>query len=139
MLELNGEGNRMVKVKLLAVLVPSLLIACTPPRSGAYESDKSQVITEDEVEKSRAVNAFDVIQKLHANFLTSRGESSLSKTKSSRYPTVYVDEQEFGSVSSLRSIPSSQISLIRFYHAWEAVTKYGPDKTGGVIAITTRR
>jgi outer membrane cobalamin receptor len=129
----------MVRLQWLAVLLPLVLIGCTPPHVGADASDRSQIITEDEVEASHAVNAFDVIQKLHANFLTSRGESSLSKTRSSRYPTVYVDEQEFGSVSSLRTIPATQISMIRFYHAWEAATKYGTDKTGGVIEITTRR
>jgi outer membrane cobalamin receptor len=129
----------MVKMHWLAVLLPSVVLGCTPPRAGADASDRSQVITEEEVEASRAVNAFDVIQKLHANFLTSRGETSLGRSRSSRYPTVYVDEQEFGPVASLRTIPASQISTIRFYHAWEAATKYGTDKTGGVIAITTRR
>jgi hypothetical protein len=128
-----------VKMQRLALLFSSIILGCTPPKAGADAIDRSQIITEEEVEASRAVNAFDVIQKLHANFLTSRGESSLSKTRSSRYPTVYVDEQEFGSVASLRTIPASQISTIRFYHAWEAATKYGTDKTGGVIAITTRR
>jgi hypothetical protein len=97
------------------------------------------LITEEEVEASRAPTAFEVIQKLRANFLSYRGETSLSRSRSQPYPTVYLDGQEYGPVSTLRNIPASQVSTIRLYRSWEATTKFGTGNMGGVIAITTRQ
>ncbi|HEX9220220.1 MAG TPA: hypothetical protein VF858_07015, partial [Gemmatimonadaceae bacterium] len=99
----------------------------------------NQLITEEEIEASRAPTAYDVIQKLRANFLSYRGETSFDKRKSQPYPTVYVDGQEFGPLSSLRTIPASQVATIRLYRSWEATTKFGTGNMGGVIAVTTRQ
>jgi outer membrane receptor protein involved in Fe transport len=80
-----------------------------------------------------------VIQKLRANFLSYRGETSLTKNQSTPYPTVYLDGQEFGPINTLRTIPASQIGSIQLLRSWEATTKYGTGNMGGVIAIVTRR
>jgi outer membrane cobalamin receptor len=98
-----------------------------------------QLITEEEVEQSRAPTAYEVIQRLHPNFLTYRGETSFNKNTSRPYPTVYVDGQEFGAIGALRNIPASDVATIRLYRSWEATTKFGTGNMGGVIAITTRR
>jgi hypothetical protein len=116
-----------------------VVVACAPPALGPAAVTDSQFISEDEVEASRAATAYDVIQKLHANFLSYHGETSFDKSKSQPYPTVYVDDQEFGPIASLRSIPASQVSTIRLYRPSEATTKFGGGNMGGVIAITTRR
>ena len=100
---------------------------------------ESQLITEEEVEASRAPTAFEVIQKLRANFLSYRGETSLNHNNSQPYPIVYVDGQEFGPIGSLRNIPASQVSTIRLYRSWEATVTFGTGYMGGVIAITTRK
>jgi len=113
-------------------------LACATPRPGPEVSD-SQLITEDEIDASRAPTAFEVIQKLRANFLSYRGETSFDRQKSQPYPTVYVDGQEYGPIGTLRNIPASQISTIRLYRSWEATTKFGTGNMGGVIAITTRQ
>jgi outer membrane cobalamin receptor len=99
----------------------------------------AQLITEEEVDASRAVTALEVIQKLRANFLTYRGETSFYRNSSQPYPNVYVDGQEFGPIGSLRNIPAAQIATIRLYRSWEATTKFGTGNMGGVIAITTRQ
>src|SRR5438132_6998359 len=114
-------------------------LACASTQSGSGKVADSQFITEEEVEASRAPTAYDVIQKLRANFLSYRGETSFDKRKSQPYPTVYVDGQEFGPLSSLRTIPASQVATIRLYRSWEATTKFGTGNMGGVIAVTTRQ
>jgi TonB-dependent Receptor Plug Domain len=116
----------------------SIAIACSHPRLGPGGVYDSQVITEDEIVDSRAQNAYEVIHKLRANFLTNRGKTSVNNTESA-YPTVYVDDQEFGPISTLASIPASQVSMIRLYRVSEANAKYGNHNLGGVIAITTRQ
>jgi outer membrane cobalamin receptor len=122
-------------------IVSCLLLAlgCAPPRSSSPGSPDPQVITEEQVEASQAATAYEVIQKLRANFLSYRGETSLNRNNSQPFPTVYVDGMEFGQLASLRTIPASQISTIRLYRSWEATTKFGSGNMGGVIAITTRR
>ena len=127
----------MVGARLFVALVPVVLACMTPPPSHA--SPDPQLITEDEVEASRAPTAFEVIQKLRANFLSYRGETSFDRSKSQPYPTVYVDGQEYGPIGSLRNISASQIATIRLYRSWEATTKFGTGNMGGVIAITTRQ
>ena len=116
-----------------------LAVACSHPRYGPGETYDSQVITEDEIVASRATNAFEVIHKLRANFLSNRGQTGVNRTQANSYPTVYVDDQEFGPISSLTSIPAAQIALIRLYRVSEANSKYGTHNLTGVIAITTRR
>ena len=122
-----------------ALLIVAATLGCTRPRLGPGEISNSQLITEEEIDASRANNAYEAIQKLRANFLSNRGETSLDKSKSQPYPTVYVDGQEFGPISSLRSIPASEVASIRLYRSWEATTKFGTGNMGGVIAVTTRQ
>jgi hypothetical protein len=123
---------------MVAAAAVLMAAACHPQGSGRDAPDQ-QIITEQQVEESRGANALEVIQRVRPNFLHDRGETSLSKSRSAPYPTVYVDGQEFGPISSLRLIPASQIATIRLYRAWESATIYGSGNGGGVIAITTRR
>jgi len=121
------------------VIVAAVGAGCTTPKVESTDPVDSHIITREEIEASRTATAYDAIQKLRANFLSYRGETSMSKSNSHPYPTVYVDGQEFGPISSLRSIPASQVATIRLYRSWEATTKYGTGNMGGVIAVTTRQ
>ena len=129
----------MIGTRLILISLTTVIVACTPPSVSSSENATSQLITEDEIEASRGVTAFEVIQKVRANFLSYRGETSLDSRISTPYPTVYVDEQPYGPISTLRNIPASEIALIRLYRAWEATTRYGTGNMGGVIAIVTKR
>jgi hypothetical protein len=130
----------MVRARFTLALLSGFVLACAPkPRLGPGEVSNSQLITEEEIDASRTQTAYDAIQKLRANFLSYRGETSFDRNQSQPYPTVFLDGQEFGPISSLRSIPASQISTIRLYRSWEASTKFGTGHMGGVIAITTRQ
>ena len=122
----------------MLIAVAGAALACTTPKPGPVDVGDSRIISREEIEASRTATAYDAIQKLRANFLTYRGETSLNRNTSQPYPTVYVDGQEFGPLSSLRSIPASQVETIRLYRSWEATTKFGEGHMGGVIALTTR-
>ena len=54
-------------------------VACSHPQLGPGEIYNSQVITEDEIAASHASNAFDVIHKLRANFLTVARPASIAR------------------------------------------------------------
>lgn len=129
----------MFRARLLVAILSGVAFGCSPARLGPGDVSNSQLISEEEIERSGAVTAYDAVQKLRANFLTYRGETSFDKSKSQPYPTIYVDGQEFGPLSSLRSIPASEVAVIRLYRSWEATTKFGTGHTGGVIEVTTRQ
>lgn len=120
-------------------MIVTAVLGCSTPKVESAGPADSHIITREEIEASHTATAYEAIQKLRANFLSYRGETSISKTNSQPYPTVYVDGQEFGPISSLRSIPASQVETIRLYRSWEATTKYGTGNMGGVIAVTTRQ
>jgi TonB-dependent Receptor Plug Domain len=132
-------GGLMLRVrKFVGVVIPLLIMACAHPKPAGPSAGSGDVITEDEIAASSAANAFEVVRKLRANFFSSRGKTSLIGTSSSD-PTVYVDDQAYGPISSLRTIPASQITSIRLYRSWEATTKYGMGNMGGVIAVATKQ
>jgi len=126
-------------VRLVIALALVTAVGCSHPQLGPGEVSNSSVITEDEIVGSRAANAYEVIHKLRANFLNNRGETSFNKNQSNPYPTVYLDDQEFGPISTLSSIPATQISMIRLYRVSEANARYGTHNMSGVIAITTKQ
>jgi hypothetical protein len=130
-------GGIMV-ARLVTAVALACAVACSHPQLGPGEVYDSQVITEDEIVASRASNAYEIIHKLRANFLTNRGQTSLNRSDSNPYPVVYVDDQEFGPISTLSGIPAAQISSIRLYRVSEANAKYGNHNMSGVISIITR-
>lgn len=132
----------MKRVRLLAgVLVPMLLLGCSHAKSAnPLYSVNPDVISDEEIVAvaANASTAYDIIKKLRGNWFSYRGKTSLIGT-SSADPTVYVDDQVYGPISSLRSIPASQVTQMRIYRSWEATTKYGTGNMGGVIAVATKQ
>ena len=95
------------------------------------------VITTAEIQSANVATAYDLIALYRANFLNSRGPNSIL-LKQPKEPTVYLDNVEFGTIASLRTIQASNIAEIRFIEGWDAMTKYGSDHVAGVIQIFTR-
>ena len=129
----------MLRARILAgVVIPFWLIACAHTQTVSPIHTDPDVITEDEIATVNASNAYDIIKKLIGNFLSYRGKTSMLGT-SNADPTVYVDDQAYGPISSLRTIPASQATSIRMYRSWDAMTKYGQGNMGGVIAVNTKQ
>lgn len=128
----------MIRAHWVGVLVPIVLLGCASQHiaRGAYDPN---LITEDEIVDSHASTAYDVIHKLRANFLSYRGKISIYSPATVSMPTVYVDEQRYGDINILTTIPAEVIATIRLYRAWDATTRYGINNASGVIAITTRQ
>ena len=129
----------MLRVRMLVgVVVPFWLFACAHPQTSSQTPVNADVISEEEIAATNASNAYEVIKRLRANFLSFRGKTSLLGT-SNADPTVYVDDQAYGPIASLKTIPVAQITSIRMYRSWEATTKFGQGNMGGVIAISTKQ
>jgi hypothetical protein len=121
-----------------ALVATAIAVSCLgPPPSGRQLRDR-RLITRAEIEAAQFETAYDVVKRYRADFLRSRGATSLTQ-RSTPYAAVFLDDLEFGTIESLRQIPVDQVSEIRFYEASEAQTKFGSGRMGGVIAITSRR
>lgn len=127
--------RRLPVPALLALLATA---ACTHVGPSG-DSMSSQVILADEIQRSRAVTAYDAIAKLRHNFLSDRGKTSLLDRSAPTVPNVYVDGMLYGPLASLHNIPADQVASIRLYRAWEAQTRYGTENPAGVIEVTTKR
>ncbi len=110
---------------------------CAHPVQNEQMEYNASVITEAEINASGSATAYDVVKKLRGNFLASRGRTSLNEAPPE--PNVYVDENYFGPLNALKSIPATQVASIRMYRAWEVQAKYGPNNLAGVISVYTRR
>jgi hypothetical protein len=127
----------MFRPPLVTALLSATLAACVAPNQVPRPIPDPQLITQDEISYSRATTAYDAIQRLRANFLSRRGETTILG-RSSTYPTVYVDGLKFGGIDALRAIPAGQVATIRLYRSWDAATRYGNSSASGVIDVTTR-
>lgn len=94
-------------------------------------------ITADQIVRTEASNAYEAIQRLQPNFLSSRGPISLLDPTAG-LPNVYLDDVLYGPISSLTTIPVADIGMIRIYHASEATFRFGTGNAGGVIDVFTK-
>jgi len=124
-------------VVLCTLPVTLLATASCASMKRSEDSSDRNIITADEIQSANVSTAYDVITKLHANYLHSRGENSIL-LKQRKEPTVFLDNVEYGSIASLRNIPASNCAEIRFIEGWDAMTKYGSDHVAGVIQVYTR-
>lgn len=123
---------------MMALAAALAVPACTPARTTYAPPREPARITQEEIAASLAVDAYDAVAKLRANFLASRGRTSF-RANESTLPTVFVDGVEYGPISTLRLIAASDVAEIRLFRSWEATTAFGTGFMAGVIAVTTRR
>lgn len=121
---------------VLALFAPLACAHINRAPSG-YDVSDDDIITEEAIARAHAVNAYDAIVKIRANFLSFRGRTSLMGT-SQPDPTVYMDDVPYGTMSALKTIPAEQVSMIRLYRAGQASTKFGMGNMGGVIEVSTK-
>jgi hypothetical protein len=125
----------------LALLALSLLAAgcVTTSRPGPRAGGPRDPITEAEIARIDAADAYDVVQRLRGTFLHSRGITSFERADGGAWPAVFVDGTHLGSIHELRGIPANTIHEVRFLSASDAMLRYGSGYAAGVIQVTTRR
>ncbi len=134
--------TRRLELLHVAVLVAALaslgaLAACVQHQATGAPS-VGTIITEAEIDSVHLSTAYDVIHKLRPQFLADRGKMTLHPNDPPVQVRVYVDNQFYGDVSTLRGILTGTIESIRYYSGSEAQYKYGANNAAGVIAIFTK-
>jgi len=118
-------------------LAMCVMNACARAPKPAQLATNTNVITEDDIARIHVRTAYDAVVRLHANFLTRRGETSVLGT-SNPEPNVYLDDVFIGPVAQLKNIQAADVASIRVYRAWEAGMKFGAGNVGGVIEVYTK-
>lgn len=114
-----------------------IVLGCSRPPQGLPSHDAS-TITQIELDESGMPTVYDAIRKLRPNFLNYQPPTSI-QNPSPRQPEVYLNETHVGDLSTLQQFQTSQIGFVKFYKSAEAIIKYGTNRAGGVIALTTRQ
>ena len=95
------------------------------------------VITQEEIEASTASNVYDLIAQLRDDFLKDRGKISI-RTNQHEKAVVFLNDQEYGILETMRNIPVGRVSEIRYYPGTDAVNRFGAQYGGGIVMLISR-
>lgn len=123
--------HRTVFVALLAAVA-----ACGHSATKRQQRDPN-MITQDEIGRISAANAYDAVQMLRPSFLRARGVPSAASGMPD-VAIVYLDGMKMGDIHQLQRIPSLGIVTIRYVNAIEANQRFGRGHEGGAILVETR-
>ena len=95
------------------------------------------MITAAEIRASSATTLYEVVERLHPEWLSSRGAKTLGGSSGviDTGVQVYVDTQAAGTADVLRQFPITSAALLRYYSAADAQTRFGLGNLNGVIQI----
>lgn len=101
--------------------------------SSRTEPRNPNVITGDQIHEAIASglgNVYDLVARLHPNWMRSTSSQSVQ---------VWLDNQRYGNVASMRNVSLTVITSIRYMGPSEAQGMLGMDNQGGAIVLTTAR
>ncbi|HEV2734568.1 MAG TPA: hypothetical protein VGV85_06995 [Longimicrobiaceae bacterium] len=114
---------------------------------------EQEIISQEEIEAASASDLYELVQRLHPEWLRERGVQSHSQTGKvsggGAAPTVvtpglptilvYQDNARLGGVEALRVIPVADAGTVQFLNAAQATYRFGIGHSNGVILVTTRK
>lgn len=100
-------------------------------RSGGNE------ITQEEILRSSAASAYDLVRSLRPAWLYSRGVRNVQDPRGD-VVQVYVNKARMGGPQMLGQIPASEVESIRFYDAAAANYRFGTGHMRGAIEVITK-
>lgn len=103
-----------------------LLCACSGLNQGSKATTDRYLISEQEIEKTSASNAYELIREKRPEFLWSQGPKTLSRSYgSTRLPSVYLDGIYFGGLAELSRLTVESLKEIRYLNERDAHQKFG--------------
>ena len=119
----------------ILLMVVMSVTACASGGSAGSRSASSSVITEEELATASELNAYEVVQRLRPQWLTTRGPATFSGQQGIR---VYVDGISRGFVTELASLRAVSVKSMRYLTGREATARFGTDHGDGAILVTMR-
>jgi hypothetical protein len=125
---------RKTLLLLAAMLVP--LTASCAARAGAPRESRD-VITAAQIARTQAQNAYEAIEQLQPQWLSSRGATSLTDPTPTE-ASVFMDGMHVGNLEHLKTVAVIDISELKYYAAGPASARFGMGHQRGVIEIVRR-
>lgn len=123
---------RPLPAALLVALVA--LSACASSGSAPRKPHRAtDLITAEDIQGSPYSNAYEVVQSLHSNWLTGRGQS----LDGPFVVRVIMDDQPYGTADQLRAIPTMVLASIRWVDGPTASSRWGLGYAGGAVVLTS--
>ena len=127
-----------MKFRVLCHLTVALLFAfgCGLPAPGSSPTSRN-LITGEDVAGSSAHTAYELVERLQPQWLTSRGNVSLTDA-SATIPSVFLGGVQVGDVEYLRNVLAEDVAEMRYYPPGEAGARFGMGHQRGVIVLTLK-
>jgi hypothetical protein len=124
--------------KYLFVLAAGIAMACASAGGAGSPgtSHNANILTAQEIATTNVTNAFDAVQRLRPNFFRSHGATSISGGDNG-LPTVYLNRQRYGDISTLKNIEAGAVREIHYYSPAEAMSRFSVGNPSGVIEVIT--
>jgi hypothetical protein len=122
----------------------SLAAGCATSRSSTPTTDPD-VITIDQIARSKATNAYDLIATLRPQMFTAhgapttRGQQPSTPGRQALPVVVYIDNVKVGPVAELKALGTLDVREIRYLSPRVATDRWGENHAGGVIFVTTNQ
>jgi hypothetical protein len=107
--------------------------ATDTPGASRQRQDRN-VLTREQLLETGHGNALEAVRALRSNWLLTKGTDSFN---SPTQVQVYLDDNQYGGVDSLRGIAIQQIKFIRYYDGVSASARWGLGHGQGVIYVST--
>jgi hypothetical protein len=115
---------------------------CASRRAGgAHDPD---VITIDQILKSKATNTYDLIATIRPQMFTAHGAPTTRGDQPSALlgrhtppVVVYIDNVKVGPVAELKTLGTADVREVRYLSPRVATDRWGLNHAGGVIHVTT--
>jgi hypothetical protein len=124
-----------MKTRIVLGLALAAGTACASAGASGGPRRSSDVITQEEIEASEGLTAFDVVQQLRPQFLRPAGGGAAGGDP----VRVYIDGARRGGIAELRTVQRTSVAQIRYVSSNDATLRYGTGHRSGAIEVTTRR
>lgn len=116
--------------------VALVVSACAMGGTTGDGSDRNR-ITREQIEGTDARTAYQAVEQLRPNWLTSRGPTSVTNPAPT-VPGVFRDGSHVGSLSYLEQVQVAEVGELRYWPPGEASARFGMGYPRGVIEIISR-
>jgi hypothetical protein len=132
----------MRTMTLIGMVAGCLACACAPATNGtvtqaAPDRGSGNVLTQAQLSATNSDNLYDAIAKLHPDWLSSRGPSSVTDPTPTT-ASVFMNGTNLGKADYLRDMRVLDVTEVRYWDAGKAAARFGMGHPRGVIEITRK-
>lgn len=118
----------------LAASLAVVMAGCAGRKATTGPGVDRNLLVQDQFADHGFHTAYDVIEAMRANWLSSRGPNSF---QTPAMVQVYLDGVRMGGVETLRTIDVRPVTYIRFFDGIAATARWGLDHGAGAIYVST--